>query len=327
MSLTTDQLGELLQAMMEQTAAVRELIAARGSSSTPSTLPGLTAFTRPKLPDPAKFNGKSHEVQPYVASVMERLDGMGATSDATKIIYFSSFLSQGSPQQWHNSIRVTDQEMFKDWTKYVKAFEAHFSDPNEKVSYRLQLEKLEQISSVISYASKYKELAALSEIDLESKRQWYFRGLKLEIQLALNQGAGIPADFDTMVASSISLDQTLEFIHTINSPNKRKSNGSSNNYNPFTRQSESKFNGSSNSNANHTKTTTTTTDTTIPSGPWPMEVDAVRAKLINGRLPKSELARRIRLNLCAYCGGEGHVRDNCPARKSSTPSGKGTPRA
>jgi len=257
---------------------------------------------------------------------MERLDGMGTTSDVTKIIYFSSFLSQGSPQQWHNSIRVTDLATFKDWDKYVKAFEAHFSDPNKKITYRLQLEKLKQMSLVISYAPQYKELAALSGIDLKSKQQWYFRGLKLEIQLALNQGSGIPADFNTMVASSISLDQTLDFIRTINSPNKRKTNGSTNNnIPPFPRASDSKFNISNGSSSNgslvnHTKTTTTS-DT---SGPWPMEVDAIRAKLVNGKLPKSELARRIKFNLCTYCGGGGHVRDNCPACKSSSPSGKVT---
>jgi hypothetical protein len=102
-------------------------------AAAPSALvPGLTAFTQSKLTDPAKFNGKSHEVQPYIASVMERLDGMGTTSEVMKIIYFSLFLSQGSLQQWHNSIHITNLAMFKDWNKYVKAFEAHFSNLNRK---------------------------------------------------------------------------------------------------------------------------------------------------------------------------------------------------
>jgi hypothetical protein len=62
----------------------------------------------------------------------------------------------------------------------------------------------------------------------------------------------------------------------------------------------------------------------VPSvGPWPMDVDSVRSRLVNGKLPKEELERRLTNNLCRYCGSPGHVRDACPSRKS----GKGKPQA
>ena len=38
--------------------------------------------------------------------------------------------------------------------------------------------------------------------------------------------------------------------------------------------------------------------------------------LVNGKIPKEERLRRIKENLCLYCGGEGHTHSSCPKKKS-----------
>jgi len=83
-------------------------------------------------------------------------------------------------------------------------------------------------------------------------------------------------------------------------------------------------NGNGNNN-NYSNSSAPSAPSASPaSGPWPMEVDAIKARLVAGCLPPAERERRKKNNLCLYCGQLGHIVSSCPVRSqkaSNAPQG------
>ena len=56
----------------------------------------------------------------------------------------------------------------------------------------------------------------------------------------------------------------------------------------------------------------TPTSTASGTHPGPMDLSANRGQ----KLPTDERERRIRLGLCLYCGGIGHMANSCPKKNA-----------
>jgi hypothetical protein len=65
-------------------------------------------------------------------------------------------------------------------------------------------------------------------------------------------------------------------------------------------------------------TTTTTTTTATGTEPGPMDLSKRSGRGIFPKLSIAERQRRIRDNLCFYCGGEGHQSVACPIKPKGT---------
>jgi len=64
-------------------------------------------------------------------------------------------------------------------------------------------------------------------------------------------------------------------------------------------------------------------------GPMPMDLDNANKKrntFKKGPISQTERERRIKNNLCLYCGKEGHIVNDCFAKKNKKPVTKGKPR-
>lgn len=247
-------------------------------------------------PDPRAFTGKSEDARPFVNQMKERLNSSLAPRllGRDKVLYFSSYLAAGAPQRWHHSIVQTKPELLDNFDAYVNAFNDHFLDPHEATTYRRKLETLKQDKDVQRYAATFKEYAALSEVDEKTKWSFFFRGLKPDIQKALNTGQGLPTSFETLVKYALSIDNAHQMIQGLNHSSH------TNRYRP---------NGNGNGN-----NSSSSSSAPPASGPWPMEIDAVKARLVAGRLPAAERERRKKNNLCLYCGQAGHAVATCPIR-------------
>jgi hypothetical protein len=256
--------------------------------------------------DPRSFSGKPEDARPYVNQIKDRLDSSlaPAMTNRDKVIYFSSYLSAGAPQRWHHSVVQSKPELLNNFEEYVKAFNEHFLDPHEATTYRRKMEALRQDKDVSRFAAIFREYAALAEVDEKTKWTCFFRGLKIDIQKALNTGQGAPKTFEKLVEYALSIDNTNQMIQGLSqgsNSNRSRSNGN---------------NSSSNSSS--------APSASASAGPWPMEVDAIKAHLVAGRLPAAERERRKKNNLCLYCGQAGHAVATCPVRAQKAQASQGT---
>ena len=260
--------------------------------------------------DPRQFTGSPEDARGYITQIDDRLNLSLAPpmTDKDKVMYFSSYLALGAPQRWHSSIVNTKPGLLSDYAAYVEEFKHHFVDPHEATTYRRKLENLRQDKDVQRYAAAFKEYAALAKVDDETKYLWFFRGLKLNIQRSLNSGSGAPTDFDTMVTSALNIDnfnKLVDNIHSTSSPNKG-SRPSSN---------------TTSTNAPPPAVPTTSSS----SGPWPMEIDEVKSRLVHGHITSEERERRKKEGLCLYCASPDHHVHSCPRRSQKPQKAAPTP--
>lgn len=224
-----------------------------------------------------------------VYQINERLNSLLAPAmmQCDKVIYFSSYLSSGAPQCWHHSIVQSKSYLLGDYEGYVKAFKDHFVDPDETTTYQQKLEAFKQDWDVQRYAATFREYAALAEVNEKMKWNCFFRGLKQEIQKALNVGEGAPKSFEKLVEYALNIDNFNHMIEGASSGTRVQQKGP---------------NGNS------------PAATPSLSVPMPMEIDTAKVHLVNGRIPPGEHEQRKKNNLCLYCGQPGHVIASCPVR-------------
>ncbi len=263
--------------------------------------------------DPRQFSSKSEDARPYVYAINERLNSSLAPimTQRDKVTYFSSWLSSGAPQRWHHSIVQSKSHLLNDYEGYVKAFNDHFLDPHEATVYRQKLEAMKQDRDVQRYAAMFREYTALAGVDEKTKWNCFFRGLKQDIQKALNVGQGAPTSFEKLVEYALNIDNFNHMIEGTNSGARAQQKGSNNNF-PAAAPASSAAPSS--------------------SVPTPMEIDTAKVRLVNGRILPGERERRKKNNLCLYCGQPGHIIATCPvcaqksaekgAASSSSSSGK-----
>ena len=267
--------------------------------------------------DPRPFTGNPEDARGYITQIEDRLTSTLAPvmTDKDKIVYFSSYLALGAPQRWHSSVVNTKPNLLRDYAAYVEEFKAHFIDPHEATAYRRKLENLRQDKDVQRYAATFKEYAALAGVDDETKYLWFFRGLKPHIQRSLNSGTGAPTDFQAMTTSALNIDNFNKLVDNIQS-------GSASN-------KGSRPHGSTGNSGNAAPSAPSASST---SGPWPMEIDAVKSQLVDGHITSEERDRRKKGGLCLYCSSPDHRVFNCPRRsqksspKDTSKSGKVPPR-
>ena len=284
----------------------------------PSSLPKV------KLADPKKFTGKAGDVDKFIRTLDSRfrIRSYASYTDYEKVQVFASFLASPA-DDWHDAISTSRPTLLNSYKLYVAAFRSHYESATHQQDLLGKLDKLCQIGTAADYVSRFVALADQAGIDDITRRDKFFRGLKAEIRHGLSLQVLPTAPFEQITQTAISVDYALSYNARVPlHPGLKGKPGAS--YTPSVQYSA---HSSHNSNGNSRPPAASSSTPSVSSGPWPMEIDSVRSRLVKGKLPKEELERRIKNNLCLYCGLSGHAKDLCPTKSEKSKSGKDTPRA
>ncbi len=190
------------------------------------------------------------------------------------------------------------------------------------------------------YVASFVNLADQAGIDDVTRREKFFCGLKAEVRHGLSLQVLPTAPFEEITQHAISVDYALSYnARVLLHPGLKGKSGAQ--YTPSFHYSNQpstytySFNNSARTSANKLNNHNNSSNSQAPpsnsasssSGPWPMEIDSVCSRLVKGKLPKEELKRRVKNNLCLYCAQSGHSKDSCPLKNNKSKSGNGTLRA
>lgn len=187
----------------------------------------------------------------------------------------------------------------KKWEDFKKAFLAQFSSIDQKQSATRQLAQLRQSGKVSVYAAKFRELAAQTDWNDDSKIAVYYNGLRDTIKTTIATATSIPDKYEEYVNWTIRIGDRLDMAFTERS---RPSNGPGRNRNRRLPGSSSFSPGSG-------------------GRPGPS------ANSARSGLSREDAERHMRENRCFKCHQVGH-RANDPAfHPQPNASGRGAPSA
>jgi hypothetical protein len=86
----------------------------------------------PKFKKPRTFNRKATSVTPFLQEVQNTvfLSHQSLLSKKDKCVYLSTYLGNGSPKDWYNSVEKQQGELLYSFPSLIKNFTKHFGDSN-----------------------------------------------------------------------------------------------------------------------------------------------------------------------------------------------------
>ncbi|GBE79522.1 hypothetical protein SCP_0207220 [Sparassis crispa] len=155
--------------------------------------------------EPRIFNGKPEEVVPFLKEIRHavQLQHWGLpTQEYDKVVYMATYLKDGSPALWFNSIEQFNLALLQDWDGFLDTFRECFEDPD------LVTKNLHQTSLVASYSSHFKELLVYLDFSDQTKIQYFRRNLK-ELVKDLFLTIQPSTNFKDFITQAIALDNCL----------------------------------------------------------------------------------------------------------------------
>ena len=291
-----DAASPAARALLDSLKAQLDL--ARAAAAQPQ-LPTVIKTKAPKLPDPRSFNGSrnTRALSDYLYDVKQhfKVDPLKYPTEELKIIFAASFLKD-SARTWYQTL--DDSPAGPPWATFddfQEQLNINFAEIDPLEHWLQKWDALQQKSSVSTYLSEFTAVASHLELTDQTKMHHFKRGLKDEV---LNQLALLPqpSDFEGLVKLANQIDARL-----------------------FA-QRRSKSSAQASSLQLKAKQTFKSTSVNIPvqvkpvvSGPVPMQLDATQRR---GPIMEAEKKRRRDNNLCLYCGGPGHIANDCPVKAS-----------
>lgn len=276
------------------------------SPSTSSTPQLFNYSQRLRMNDPPKFTGKPEEIRKFITRVKMAVEihRDDFASDLGKICYMCSFM-EGPAFDWAQPYLDdigTDEldSCMSSFTAFLSAFCTAFGELNELVATERKLIHLKQRDALASeHAATFRRLALRTEFNEPALLALFRESLRdrLKDELAARD---MPLDLWQYVSKVVELDNRLRERETQRrtQPLRPRQKFST----PISAQSLDSRGSTSN------------------DGVQPMDLDA--AKVRRGPLSQEERARRRRLNLCMYCGGEGHDVKTCPEKGKGNAQGQ-----
>ena len=271
-----------------------------------------TSFGKP----PNTFDGSKKDLAPFIQrlDVYIKLNPTKFPNAATKILFTTTYLT-GPAETWvrpylkdYLEQETASQEedtraLFDTYTGFKDKLKTIFGAQDEEREAERRIMTLTQTGTVQEYATQFRALMAVLNWGDGVSVPFFRNGLKTEIRREFIHKT-IPDKVATFIEEAISVDNKLrEFREENKGP--RVVTWAKHQHKPNT--GKPRFYG----------------------GPMPMDLDNANKKrntFKKGPLSQAERERRIKNNLCLYCGKEGHIANDCFAKKGKKPFIKGKPR-
>lgn len=255
------------------------------------------------LNKPAEYDGKDRNgCQSFLTQC--RLFILGNphlfVDDQMKVLFAATYL-RGKAFAWLEPLLNKNDPICRDWDAFQAALIRNLGDADHERTMARKLKSLRQTNSAAAYRTEFENIRQYLTWDDAALRTYFYDGLKDSVKDILSHVTDEPADFKDFQELCIRIDNRL-----------------------FERQQE----GKSHRPANHGNaqarsaprtqaqtSVTSTTTTTSTSRDTPMDLDSAASRKFKP-LTDAEKKRRRDNNLCAYCGGEGHIAVHCPAKKN-----------
>lgn len=297
----TDQIQTLQEtATLNQEAtalAQQQLDQARQEASRRSQTPAPTTGSHEyeaKISAPEHYSGERSKLTGFLTQLLLVfcLQPSCYPTDSIKINYAASFL-RGTPLRWIQPYLTakTEPGLLRNYDLFCKELCQNFGDPDELATAERSIMNLKQKGSAASYATEFKHLATILGWDSSFLGAIFYRGLKDSVKDEITR-IGRPSDYHVLIDKAITLD------NRIHERNLEKGFSLPSSTPRFNRLSPPLSTGPSPSQ--DTKRSHNSSDLLTKSG----------------KLVPHEYERRIKNNLCVYCGDFKHKVEQCPLKKS-----------
>ena len=289
------------QQILANLAAQVNGIALAQTSSTTTTAPSGTSRNAPKFREPRIFTGKASDVEAFLNEMRDavQLSRGQLPVDRDRSIYMGTYLGDGSPKSWYNSVRKHNDSLLDNFTAFCERFEAHFGDPDVTATAQEKLLKLrqDQFGSCAAYVARFEELLPFVDWSDQSSINTFYKGLKPRVKDGLVSVLGKPTIFRDYTKLCIEIDNVAWRREQERKTEKSSSSRNDNTLRAFP--------------APRPSTAATPGISTAISPGVPMEIDATKLGKPHGPLSQKERDDRRAKGLCLYCGGP-HKIANCP---------------
>jgi Retrotransposon gag protein/Zinc knuckle len=251
--------------------------------------PQVLNLREPKVPMPERFNGSRRGFRPFMSQVntVFRLNSSRFTSEYNKILFIGSLLT-GDAAIWFEAMdRVPGNAIMESYATFLNGFTVLFSDPASASIARRKIKLLHQgTMSASTYAMKFTSLSLETGFNDAALLDAFSSNLNNKIKDIISTSIDVPENFDEFVNYAIKVDNRVY-------ERRMESNGSFNNFSFGNTYQASPVR---------------------PVVNDPMELDNLQVGQPRGPINQDERDRRRRLNLCLYCGAEGHIVRDCPTK-------------
>lgn len=219
--------------------------------------------------------------------------------DPTKVAFVISLLRGPAYQQFEPYATLPEHKQplfFKDFDSFVSEAESRLGDPDRIHTLTARLRNLKQTGSAAAYVGAFKRITPFLDWNDSALQAQFLDGLKPEVFNMLALVDDNP-NIDSLCDRAIKIDNRI----AKGSKKQLKTQ--------HDKSHSNKSNNHSNSNSD--------------PGPVPMDIDATTSPR-RGPLTSQERERRIKNDLCLYCGEPGHKVNQCPASKKKPRTGNAT---
>src|SRR6201989_389600 len=259
-----------------------------------SLLPAQPHVPDMKLSDPDKYDGNRSKYDTFVMQLslkfISRPD-IFHTSQA-KLAYAGSFLTDDAARWFKPNVKANENIDFASYQEFLDGLRAGFADSDEKATAERKLRELRQDGSTSAYYSKFDSYASPLDWNDAAKLSGFKAGLNDEIKDALSNHLEQPKTYVEFASYAIQLGNQLYDRRQ----QKRKESSH-----------DKKKKDKKKTDENPPSTVTTVTSTASGTHPGPMDLSA-------GKISQEEKNRRIKEDLCNYCGDDGHYAATCPKK-------------
>jgi hypothetical protein len=288
-TIPTEELQELRNRVSELSNALYQLTLQRAQ-------PSPASATNRHINKPPEYDGKDKQFCSTFISHLNLYISVNASlfpTDRDKVAFAASYL-RGQAFSWFEPhLLRQDDPLLDDFQAFTEELIRNLGDPDRERSMTSRLQSLTQIGSASSYASNFFKLSAFLNWNDDALRAQFYSGLKSEVKDALALSNVDPTTVQELSALAIRLDNRLH-----------------------ERRQESKtrtFSSRPTPNGPQRNFSRPQTGSTASTGPRPMDLDATKTQRFKP-LTNDERQRRMKENLCLYCGKSGHRVDACPEK-------------